>query len=300
MATFNGGRMVALLLCVLFAPNVSFAQDDNWETVVVYMVDPIDEQLAPEVLEYIDNLNFCDFTPAREGQMAQVARENAARIQAAEDYLREDRGSRGDGTSSWYPSWIPLAFARTTEDSLFKNILNIEAARYVDRPGRQTLREFFEMDGAEPAGLNADGTQRFRYCSRNCRRELYPLFRFLVEIHDESQYSATAPRIISFTIQARYSPFVEQLNENDTPEPEEEPDTPEPPEESDTPEPPEEPGTSTGIVEFRWDSIRLLQPAAMDPNPYVIDTPLYWQPAAKPVASTETSSWGRIKATFAD
>ena len=152
------------------------------------------------------------------------------------------------------------------------------------------------MDGAEPDGLNADGTQRFRYSSRNRHRVLYPLFRFLVEIHDESQYSATAPRIISFTIQARQAsntPFVEELDiGRDTP--------PEPPEEDG--DEPTENGTriDIGRVTFRWDSIRLLQPAAMDPNLYVIDTPLYWQPAAKPVASTETSSWGRIKATFAD
>ena len=53
-------------------------------------------------------------------------------------------------------------------------------------------------------------------------------------------------------------------------------------------------------AEFDLESIRLLQPAAMDPDEYVIDTAPYWQPAAKPVSSTEASSWGRIKATFAD
>ena len=234
------------------------------------MVDPIDEQLAPEVLEYLESIDKCNFTPAREAQMAQVARENAARIQAAKDYLRQDLWERGDGTSTWYPSWIPLARAETTEDSLFKNILSLEGAMYDAGPRagqRQTLREFFEQDGMEPDGLNADGTQRLRTCDytrRRCSREFFSHFTGLIESHEASQH------IISFAIQAKRffaSDFVEEL---------------------------------TYVVAFRWESIRLLQPAAMDPNPYVIDTPLYWQPAAKPVSSTETSSWGRIKATFAD
>ena len=54
MPTLNWSRMVALFLCVLFARNVSFAQDDQWETVVVYMVDPVEESLAREVEDYID------------------------------------------------------------------------------------------------------------------------------------------------------------------------------------------------------------------------------------------------------
>lgn len=54
------------------------------------------------------------------------------------------------------------------------------------------------------------------------------------------------------------------------------------------------------FADFNWESIRLLQPAAMDPDIYRIDIAPYWQPAAKPVSSTEASSWGRIKATFAD
>ena len=287
MATFNRGRVVALFLCVLYAPNVSFAQDD-WETVAVYMVDPIDEQLAPEVLEYLESIDKCNFTPAREAQMAQVARENAARIQAAKDYLRQDLWERGDGTSTWYPSWIPLAFAETTEDSLFKNILSLEGAMYDAGPRagqRQTLREFFEQDGMEPDGLNADGTQRLRTCDdtrRRCSREFFSHFTGLIESHEASQH------IISFAIQAKRfsaSDFVEELTKDLVEESSE----------------PSEPGTEVDyVVAFRWESIRLLQPAAMDPNPYVIDTPLYWQPAAKPVSSTETSSWGRIKATFAD
>ena len=298
MATFNGGRMVALFLCVLFA-NASFAQDD-WETVVVYMVDPIDERLAPEVEEYIDKWNnpFTwetferDFTPAREGQMAQVARENEERIQKAEAFLREDLRSRGDGTSKWYPSWIPLSSATTMGDSLFKNILGLPGRTYDTgaRAGQeQPLIEFFELDGTEPYGLNSDGSQKFRSCDekrRRCRKEFYADFRELVEIHDASQISETAP-IISFTIQVKSSKsrtpiegggFVDELNEQVS----------------------EEPGIETTYAEFRWASIRLLQPAAMDPDEYVIDTAPYWQPAAKSVSSTETSSWGRIKATLAD
>ena len=57
--------------------------------------------------------------------------------------LRDDLWYRGDGTSSWYPAWIPLALAKTTEDSLFKNILEIEGPQYHAGPKagqRQTLR----------------------------------------------------------------------------------------------------------------------------------------------------------------
>ena len=295
MATFNGGRMVALFLSVLFALNVSFAQDD-WETVVVYMVDPIDEQLAPEVEEYIAKWNDPltwetfedDFTPAREGQMAEVARDNEARIQGAEDFLREDLK---DGTSSWYPSWIPLSAAKAAEDSLFKNILSLPGRTY-DAGGRvgqaQLLEEFFERDGEEPYGLNADGSQKNRSCDdrkRRCRKEFYAHFRELVNIHGASQSSETAPRLISFTIAVKSSKtrtptegggFVDELNEQES----------------------AEPGVETTYAEFRWESIRLLQPAVMDPDPYVIDSSPYKTPAAKPVSS-ETSSWGRIKATFA-
>ena len=101
--------------------------------------------------------------------------------------------------------------------SLFKNILEIKGDRPYDagpRAGeRQTLREFFEMDGAEPDGMNADGSQRFRYCKR-CRRENYAYFRELLEIHDQSLLSETAPRIISLTVRARWiETFVDELEE---------------------------------------------------------------------------------------
>ena len=303
MATFNGGRMVALFLCVLFALNVSFAQEveeEAWKTVVLYMEDETNESLAPEVEDYIAKWNDPltwetferDFTPAREGQMAEVERDNKARIQAAEALLRDNLRERGNGTSRWYPSWIPLAFAETAEDSLFKNILSLEGAKYSDGT-RQTLEEFFGLDGAEPYG------EEVIFCDDNrprCRPSFYAHFRHLAEIHDESTKSETAPRIISFTVQARFSgevppeeteledrSFVAELNEEGTTRRRTE----------------EDPGTPSS-TEFNYESIRLLQPAAMDPDPYVIDSTPYWQPAAKPVSSTETSSWGRIKATFAD
>ena len=97
MATFNGGRMVALFLCTLFALNASFAQDDNWTTVVVYMVDPIlNEQVAPEVNGYIkkwnDPLSWVtyerDFKPARKGQEEQVKADNKERIEGSDGVFR--------------------------------------------------------------------------------------------------------------------------------------------------------------------------------------------------------------------
>ena len=322
MATFNGGRMVALFLCMLFALNVSFAQEDEWETVVFYMVDPIiQEGIAPEVLDYIDKRNDPltwetferDFTPAREGQMDEVARDNKVRIKAAENALRQDLRTRGDGTSKWYPSWIPLGTAKTPADSLFKNILTLEGLPYID--GRkQTLREFFEEDGDEPDGAKPNGDQDYWNCDdkkRRCRKEFYADFRALVDIHDDSgETTSSTGRIadedgcgcqlqvvpdetrpvISFTIRAKSggpkvrtrtdTSFVAQLNEEGITR--------------------DQTDTQAPSVEFDWNSIRLLQPAAMDPNTYVIDTTPYWQPAAKAVSSTETSSWGRIKATFAD
>lgn len=323
MATFNGGRMVALFLCMLFALNVSFAQD--WRTVVFYMEDPIHEGIAPEVLDYIDKRNDPltwetferDFTPAREGQMAQVERENEARIDAARNALMQDMRTRGDGTSKWYPSWIPLGTAKTSEDSLFKNILTLKGLPYLNGQ-KQTLREFFELDGDEPDGENFDGSQKYWECDsskRRCRKEFYADFRALVDKHDASLQTTSStrriadedgcgcqlqavpdetPSIISFTIRAKSvdedstvvsyqdTSFVAELNEEGLTRVHHDVDKQDP------------------YVEFDWASIRLLQPAAMDPNTYVIDTTPYWQPAAKAVSSTETSSWGRIKATFAD
>ncbi len=288
MTTFSKGLMIALSLCLLLALNASFAQEDSWETVAVYMVDPIDEKVSLGVREYVENLTWQtfkrDFTLARQAQLAQVEAENEARIRAAARFLEDDLSSRGDGTSMWYPAWIPLALAATTEDSLFKNILEIEGRMYSAGPRageRQTLREYFEMDGAEPDGLNADGSQRFRYCissSPNCREENYAYFRELLEIHYQSLMSVTAPRIISFTVRARWTePFVPELFVDEQAE-----------------------QVGVVIAEFDYDSIRLLQPAVMNPDESVIDLAPYWEPAAKATASAKASSWGRIKATFAD
>lgn len=305
MATFNGGRMVALSFCLLFA-NASFAQD-GWVTVAVYMPDPIVEEMAPEVEAYIekwlDPLTWetfeRDFTPAREAQLAQVEAENEARIRAAEAYLKADLTSRGNGTSTWYPAWIPLALAKgdkeegVATDSLFKNILYIEGPKYsvAPRAGEpQTLREFFELDGYEPDGLKSDGTQDYRTCidgRERCRKEELARFLDLIHLHDDPEVN-----IISFTVRARrseevFSPAPEDLTfagEQDGGDPTKSVDG----------------GTTTpSAAEFDYESIRLLQPAVHDPSEYVIDVSPYWIPAAKPSASAEGSSWGRIKATFA-
>ncbi|MXX39998.1 MAG: hypothetical protein F4Z85_18395 [Gemmatimonadetes bacterium] len=306
MATFNGGRMVALSVCLLFA-NASFAQD-GWVTVAVYMPDPIVEQMAPEVEAYIekwlDPLTWetfeRDFTPAREAQLAQVEAENEARIQAAEAFLRADLVRRKDGTSTWYPAWIPLALAKGDKeegvptDSLFKNILKIEGPTFSAEPFRvgkpQTLREFFERDGEEPDGLNADGSQKFRSCilgRERCRKNEFANFADLVDFHENPEVN-----VISFTVRARRSEggalppgedptFAGELDGGDSTKP-------------------VEGGVTLPSAEFDYDSIRLLQPAEHDPDEYVIDISPYWTPAAKPAASAEASSWGRIKATFAD
>ena len=334
MATFNGGRMVALFLCVLFALNVSFAQDGR-KTVIVYMEDPIpvDEQLAPEAREYLDKLNdpFTweteqDFRDARDAQIAQVKKDNETREQEAEDFLKADMAQRGNGTSSWYPSWIPLGFAKTSEDSLFKNALNLRGGRpYITGPKagqRQLLREFFELDGTEPYEDSPDGFRRCDDTRPRCRKNLYSLFRSLVETYDASLVSPdpispsllfpaliwpslppslppslllpdaslvspdlispiAAPRIISFTIEAASSTsvsfgdslgYVDELNEEGNP------------------------GQPSMFVAFNWDRIRLLQEATIDPD----SLSFHVRPAAKPVSSSETSSWGRIKETFAD
>ena len=308
MAMLNGSRMVALFLSVLFSLNVSFAQDDAWVTVAVYMEDPIVERVSQGVEDYLVKWNDPltwetferDFTPAREAQVEQVARDNRRRIQAAERFLKDDLWERGDGTSSWYPAWLPLALAETTPDSLFKNILGLKGPQYDAgaRAGQQqTLREFFEADGYEPDGLDSNGSQKYRACTDTrprCRKELFAIFSDLVETYDNSQASGTAPRIISFTVRAKIT------------------DTPPPPEEErksfrgeqdgqgpitiidpDSPQP--------GLIaQFDYASIRLLQPAEHDPDEYVIDLSPYWKPAAKPTVPAEASSWGRIKATFAD
>ena len=377
MATFNGGRMVALFLCMLFALNVSFAQDyswqsnppqaaagwylplapaqdaDGWQWVVFYIVDPIatvdpitndlvnNEQLEPRVLDYIDGWEDAliwaskeDFDKARGFQEEQVQTENNLRLEAAKDSLMADMKG---GISSWFPSWLPLACASTqatpsdigdqcdvnniySQDLLFGEILDIEGAKFVDQPGRITLEDFIvQRNGEEPFGRKADGRPNFRTCgdkdadgvidsnaSSTCTRfnQFSAKFRQLLNLHLDHQSSdpVVAPGILSFVVPAKFETepdiprgdtkdrsFVSQLDEEGTTTTITDPTTPPPP--------------SIQVV-YDYDRIRHLQPAKMNPNTSVIDfggdgTP-YWQPAAKPVSSAETSSWGRIKATFAD
>ena len=353
MATFNGGRMVALFLSVLFALNVSFAQDD-WETIVVYMEDPfymedpldvwylkirygapygeedyMGNELPDDVEEFFqeevraltirekeaqgvtaykakwnDPLTWetfeDDFTPAREDQIKRLGWENGIREKIAELYLKADRDywiherEESDKTT-WYPSWIPLARARpypVYEDSLFTKSYELEADATFDvgpkRGQRQNLHQWFGSEGGQPDGIKPDGNQKYRVCgfeedNPRCRKYLYPVWLGL----DEKDQSSN---VISFTVKVKSSDdiIVEQ-----------------PPGEGFTDE---VEGTSSGsgttrtldVVEYDYESIRLLQPAAMLDDEYVIDTPPYETPAAKPVSSAETSSWGRIKATFAD
>ena len=307
MATFNGGRMVALFLCLFFALNTSFAQEDDWVTVAVYMPDPIVEQMAPEVEAYIekwlDPLTWetfeDDFTPARDAQMDTVKAENAARIQAAKVFLKADKVRREDGTSTWYPAWIPLALAKGDKeegvptDSLFKKILSIEGPTYSVGPRvgePQTLREFFDLDGLEPDGLEADGSQKFRRCIQGrerCRNEEFAHFANLVTFHENPEVN-----VISFTVRAKRSEGGDLPDEVDPTFAGEQ--------DGGDPTKTREGGIARASAEFDYESIRLLQPAEHDPDEYVIDISPYWKPAAKPAASAEASSWGRIKATFAN
>lgn len=325
MAMLNEGRTVALFLCVLLALNVSFAQD-GWKTVVLYMEDPIpvDEQLAPEAREYLDKLNdpFTweteqDFQDARAAQEEWTRTRNDKRVEEARKYLEDE-----DGISSWYPSWIPLGFAKTAEDSLFKNALSLRGGRPYSTGERQSLREFFELDGEEPFG---DG---FRTCDDTkprCRKQFYTRFRELVEIYDASLVSPdpispsllfpaliwpslppslppslllpdasltsespeiispiAAPRIISFRIEVAESSistsltdslgFVDELNQEGNVE-------------------------QSTTKSIQLGKVELLQEAIIDPDD---DLSFHVRPAAKPSSSSETSSWGRIKETFAD
>ena len=327
MATFNGGRMVALFLCVLFALNVSFAQD-GWETIVVYMEDPlymeeplplyiekfleeenvrapIREEVAAAVEAYIaawnDPLTWEteeDFKEARRGQEVRVKWENDMREKIAKHYLEDDKNywanelGESDKTT-WFPSWLPLLRAKTEKDSLFKNILDLKADAEYDvgekKGQRQTLFEYLDSGGAQPAGTTASGvTQKFKFCddkNPRCRKPLYSLIREWNQVDKHP-----SKRMISFTVKVKSYKTTEEdegpgegfADEIDKTSPE---------------------GGETKevvVVEYDYDTIRLLQEAKMDEEEYVIDTPPYKTPAAKPVSSTETSSWGRIKETFAD
>ena len=295
MATFNGGRMVTLFLCVLFALNVSFAQEPEYETYILYMEDPVEQQTAPEVEQWkedwADPLTWetfeDDFTPARDAQVARVELENDQRIESAYALLSAPLNrENGEGIGAWVPSWIPLARAgESAQDSLFKEILDLPGAE------GQTLLQFMEADGIEPDSDSPTGT---RDCVRGERCAQLKLQAAFFE-----KLARSDTRIISLTFEASRSSLI---------------DDPAPPSTTD-PSFVEELETGHTLVErvgedpppvriervtLKEDSVRLLQPAGHDPNVRVIDTPPYWQAAAKPVSSTETSSWARIKATFAD
>ena len=343
MAMLNGGRMVALFVSVLFALNVSFAQDRR-TTVVVYIEDPVpvSELLAPQAKAYLDKLNdpFTweteqDFQDARDAQIDQVEANNNRRKQEALRILQNDMSERGNGTSSWYPSVFPLrglpGDTPSSADSLFKNAINHRWGRsYVTGPQtgiRQSLREFI-LRGEEPY---ADSSTGFRSCDPGkprCRNELLAEFSVLIQTYDFSLVQPTPysmppdllfpaliwpdllfpavppspslllpdasetlpseiispiadPRIISLTIEAADSSiippeeidgYVDELNEEGTQ------------------------GQPIAGVAFDWGTIRLLQEAEIDPDALSFHV----RPAAKPVSSSETSSWGRIKETFAD
>ena len=69
MTTLSKGLMIALPLCLLLALNASFAQEDFWETVPVYMVDPIDEKVSLGVREYVTGYLTIRRTEPRGGRM---------------------------------------------------------------------------------------------------------------------------------------------------------------------------------------------------------------------------------------
>ena len=313
MAMLNGGRMVALFLCLLFALNVSFAQELEYETYVLYMVDPVEEELAPAVYDYVEKWNDPltwetfedDFTPARQAQVDRVRAENALRVQAAYRILnnREDCEGNGECIKSWVPSWIPLKRAgdlelahRRDEDDpdenaqnfLFKNILGLTGSE------GQTLEEFYDenWNASEPDRESESGVRNCELGERcDQAKRLSSYFQSLVE---DQRLGA---RIISLTFEATRTDsladpdpeytdsFVEELETGSTQKPGVDP-----------------PLTVTKEVLLKEGSVRLLQSAMHDPNLRVIDDPSdgYFRPAAKPVSSTETSSWGRIKATLAD
>ena len=299
MAMFNGGRMVALLLCVLFAPNVSFAQDSEYETYILYMIDPVEEQTALQVeqwkRDWLDPLTWetfeDDFTPARDAQVERVKEENDQRIEAAKALLNAPTNRvNGEGIGSWVPSWIPLARAgKDSTDSLFSKVLDIKGAE------GQRLEEFMAADGIEPDRSSSSGTRdciRGERCAQG-KDELFAFFDILVEAQ------RTGARIISLRFKASRSSLIDDPGPPSTTDPSfvEELETGQTEVERVGDDPP--PVTIDRVI-LKEDSVRLLQPAEHDPNIRVIDETPYWQPAAKPVSSTETSSWARIKATFAD
>ena len=308
MATFNGGRMVALFLCMLFAPNVSFAQQQQYRTYVLYMEDPVVEQRHSEVDKYEqrwnDPLTWSDFdahfTPARQAQIRQINDENDFREAAASTLLsRPPNPTIGVGIEAWVPSPFPLK--RFTEDngadSLFSTIVDPNLPSHLRGVEGQTLREVIEADGWEP-DPDSNG---LRDCRRGPRcaqaKKLFTFITGLIDKHD----NRTA-RIISFRFKAltdttiiedEFVSYVDELETGDGSG--------------------DNSSTTVGLAPV---SVELLRPAAMGTDEWRIDVPPYDQyppylsiahtdttkatPVGKPVSSNETSSWGRIKATFAD
>lgn len=311
MATFNGGRMVALFLCVLFALNASFAQDTAGEYVthILYMEDPVDEGVASEVDAYgarwNDPLTWVDFdahfTPARQAQADRIEAENAIRVEHAEEILgRSTNYTTGEGVDAWVPSAFPLVRFRSAEDSLFSSIIRRDLPASLRGVEGQTLREFIRADGWEP-DPKSDGV---RDCDEGPRcaqlKRTYSFIESLIDKYDNGT------RIVSVRFKAR-------SNTTDA-----RPDT------LITSYRDELIGiTSTGgggreteFTEVLEGSVELLRPAAMGTDEWRIDVPPYDKyppylsiahidttqatPVGKLNASAEASSWGRIKATFAD
>ena len=313
MATFNGGRMVALFLCVLFALNVSFAQETSeYETHILYMEDPVDEGIADEVYVYEDrwndHLTWVDFdahfTPARQAQADRIEAENAMRVEHAEAILgRSTNYTTGEGVEAWVPSAFPLKRFTSSKDSLFSFIIRRDLPNSLRGVEGQTLREFILANGWEP-DPDSDG---LRDCDDGPRcaqlKRTYSFIESLIDKYDNGT------RIVSVRFKAMRST-----------------DTPPPPPPTDSYVEELETGSSEiegegegGEVEtivVMEGSVELLRPAAMGTDEWRIDVPPYDKyppylsiahidttqatPVGKLNASAEASSWGRIKATFAD
>lgn len=308
MATFNGGRMVALFLFVLFALNVSFAQDTAGEyvTYILYMEDPVDEGVADEVDAYEDRWNDpltwvdfdAHFTPARQAQAERIKAENVMRVEHAQEVLdRATDYARGEGVDAWVPSAFPLGRFRSAKDSLFSSIIRRDLPDSLRGVKGQTLREFIRADGWEP-DPKSDGLRNCGVGPRCAQlKRTYAFIESLIDKYDDGA------RIVSVRFKARgttapdpdFDSYVEELESGDS----------------------RVGGEGGGVrVEVLAGSVSLLRPAAMGKDAWRIDVPPYDSyppylsiaqddttratPVGKRNASAEASSWGRIKATFAD
>ena len=313
MATFSGGRMVALFLCMLFALNVSFAQDTTgeYETHILYMEDPVDEGVADEVDEYEerwnDPLTWVDFdahfTPARQAQADRIKAENALRVEHAKQILSRDTDyTRGEGVGAWVPSSFPLLRFKSPQDSLFSSIIRPDLPESLRGVEGQTLREFILAQGWEPDPKSGG----LRECTVGPRcAQVKKLYSFIESLIEKKENDDT--RIVSVRFKARGTTTTDQVR-------------------VDTSYVQEletgglavegEGGEVREIIEVLEGSVELLRPAAMGKDAWRIDVPPYDSyppylsiaqddttratPVGKRNASAEASSWGRIKATFAD